>query len=656
MACPQDVPSRGPTAGDANPPKPQGPKQPKQPKQEATGESSDSPFWHREEALWSQDTLGDCQIQGPCLSSPNFPHDYGFNERCAVSLPPFSVVRVTNFSTEKGYDHLAMNGYKYSGPGFGVEGISFVLFSNISWSSDGWKRTARLRWRICVEKPPSCSDGFELTPVPVSDCPSATDPLPDCDSAEKGQLCEGDGTCGTREDINNCYVGFDTYRPTRDVYRKRTGAATATETSTTRTVTTRTTTTRTTTTLTTITTLTLTKTSTTSTTTPLMFRTTHGDCGAWTVGGPCQVNGSCWESPNFPNSYGPNELCVAALPAFSVIRIDEFFTEKYFDHLTVNGYTYSGYGLNGTSTSLWSNISWSSDGWNAGKQRHGKLRWRICVEKPPSCSDGLDLTPVPIADCPSAEDILPDCHSAGPGQLCQGDGTCGTRQDINNCYDRFYTFPPSSDVYRKDNGTTRTSTTSQTATTTSATASTTTSSSTTLSTTTSTGSWKTDGLWHYSGQCVIKDNCAKYDESGYWYSYSGQCASSFPTATFVEATLTKFVLRPKPKSGDLRVGYSFRAAFPIKLKLPKEAWNTPSVFVFRTFYHAVFPRDISSLSLFLLSESKACGQVSTGGEWYNDKLLIDGNKSFGLSFQAIMSAKVQHDWCTAPASKRDKLL
>ena len=486
----------------------------------------DGPFWH----------VGDCQVQGPCLSSPNFPQFYGDDQTCTASLPPFSVIRVMDFSTEEGYDYLTINGRKYSGGGFGLEGTSIVLWSNISWSSDG--SNERTGWRICVEKPPSCSDGLQLTPVTVSECPSATDPLPNCFSAEKEQLCEGDGTCGTREDINNCYGGFHTYRPTRDVYRKGTGT-TVTETSTTRTATTRTTTT-----LSTVTTLTRTWTSTTSTTTPLMFRTIHGGGNVWTVGGPCQVKGKCWESPNYPSSYGPNESCVASLPAFSVIRIDDFVTEKYFDFLTVNGYTYSGFGLNGTSTSLWSNISWSSDGSNGKTAKYGELRWRICLEKPPSCSDGLDLTPVSIADCP-AEDTLPDCHSAEPGQLCEGDGTCGTREDINNCYDRFQTYPPSSDVYRKGNGTTRTSTTSKTATTTSTTASTTTlsgtsTSATTVTGTTSTESWKTDGIWHYSGQCVVKDNCAQFDESGDDY-FNQQCALSFPTATFVEATLTKLV-------------------------------------------------------------------------------------------------------------------
>ena len=38
------------------------------------------------------------------------------------------------------------------------------------------------------------------------------------------------------------------------------------------------------------------------------------------------------------------------------------------------------------------------------------------------------------------------CDAAAPGDLCEGDGKCGTRSDINNCYDASYTYPPSRDV------------------------------------------------------------------------------------------------------------------------------------------------------------------------------------------------------------------
>eukprot|EP00438_Fugacium_kawagutii_P011250 Skav203727 [mRNA] locus=scaffold2895:10693:21856:- [translate_table: standard] len=403
-------------------------------------EEAEVPFWHDEPI--EIESSGRCQVEGPCLSSPDYPNETNHFSNCEAQvgyLPHFPVIRVTNFSTN---GRLTINGYTYTGSGMGLIGTSLVLRSNISWQAH-YYYTPRDRelhiknagWRICVEKPVSCTDGLALIPVSIPDCPPSADPLPDCQTAEPGQLCEGDGACGTREDINNCYDPFHTYPPTRDVYRKSTGTTT--------------TVTRTTTTTTTM--LTLTRTSTTSTTTPLVFRTTSGD-QKWTVAGPCQVKGGCLESPNYPGSYGSNESCAASLPAFSVITMDEFNTEKYFDYLSVNGYWYSGFGLKGSSTALWSNLSWSSDGWNAANQTHGELRWRICVEKPVSCTDGLALIPVSIPDCPPSADPLPDCQTAEPGQLCEGDGACGTREDINNCYDPFHTYPPTRDVYRKSTG------------------------------------------------------------------------------------------------------------------------------------------------------------------------------------------------------------
>ena len=499
-----------------------------------TGEADESGWpmsstWYstRLGGLWEQEPSQPCQIKGACLSSPHFPEPYGKSEKCEVSLRPFSVIRIMNFSTEKKYDHLTINGYKYSGSGHGLKGASSVVWSNISWQSDSYSTwnagNANRGWRICVEKPPTCSDGLELIPVAIHDCPSSGIDLPNCHDAEPGELCEGDGRCGTRKDINNCYDKFQTYPPSRDVYQK-VHITTTTSVSTS-------------------TTLTLTFTSTTSTTTPLAFRSVGQE---WIVGGPCVVHGMCLESPNYPYSYGPNESCVASLPAFSTIRIHDFVTEKYFDPLTINGYRYSGIGLHRISTVLWSNISWSSDGWNNMSTWWFRPRWRICLEKPPTCSDGLELIPVAIHDCPSNGMDLPNCHDAEPGELCEGDGRCGTRKDVNNCYDKFHPYPPSRDVYQKGNGTTRTSTTSMTMTRTktsitrsSTTLSTTSLSTTSLSTTTvttSTQPWKTVGLWEFSGQCGADavGNCVHATAKD---GNKQECHLSLPQKSLVRVTL-----------------------------------------------------------------------------------------------------------------------
>ena len=74
-----------------------------------------------------------------------------------------------NFTTEGGHDFLTINGHRYSGSGHNVKGASGVLWSNISCESDG--SYSDKGWRICVEKLPSCSDGLELVPVAIPDCP-----------------------------------------------------------------------------------------------------------------------------------------------------------------------------------------------------------------------------------------------------------------------------------------------------------------------------------------------------------------------------------------------------------------------------------------------------------------------------------------------------
>ena len=411
---------------------------------------------------------GPCQVSGACLRSPNFPSKYGVNERCEAFLPDFSVVTVRSFATETFKDFLTIDGQWYSGPQwFGPQ--SFVIRSGISWASDGVGNGKG--WELCVEGSPSCVDGLPLIPVSVKDCPAGTEALPNCHVASPGDLCEGDGTCGTRVDIDNCYDRSYSYPPTRDVYLKAHG-------------TTRTSTTRTSTSTNTL----------TSSTTTLTTHTGTNFAGSWQYSGPCQVSGACLRSPNFPSKYGVNERCEAFLPDFSVVTVRSFATETFKDFLTIDGQWYSGPQWFGPqSFVIRSGISWASDGVGNGKG------WELCVEGSPSCVDGLPLIPVSVKDCPAGTEALPNCHAASPGDLCEGDGTCGTRVDIDNCYDRSYSYPPTRDVYLKAHGTTRTSTTR-----------TSTSTNTlTLTSSTTTLPWLRSGVWHHVGPCTVVEDCAQ---------------------------------------------------------------------------------------------------------------------------------------------------
>merc|ERR1711937_114108 len=56
----------------------------------------------------------------------------------------------------------------------------------------------------------TCADGLSLSPVPACECPSNPD-IANCDDVSAGELCEGDGECGTDIYLNNC-DGYDVYR------------------------------------------------------------------------------------------------------------------------------------------------------------------------------------------------------------------------------------------------------------------------------------------------------------------------------------------------------------------------------------------------------------------------------------------------------------
>ena len=343
---------------------------------------------------------------------------------CVSEIPAFSVVRVTDFFAGN-LSHLIVNGNRYSRTI--LENTTFVLWSHLAWDGlDG-------HFRICMEAPPLCPDGFELTPVPVEECPAGAEVLSNCEEAEPGELCEGNGQCGTRTDINNCYDSGYTYPASRDVYRKQnftrneSNATASTP---------------------------FTTTTTTGSFTEIFLEEEQVD-GLWHFQGPCEVHGRCLSSPGYPGPYGENETCVASLPPFTALTVKEFHTEKFYDQLTVNGIRYSGRGLRGESFVLWSSITWTSDesnDWYA-QYWHGGKRWKLCLDTPPMCSDGLVLTPVLVEECPASAEVLSNCEEAEPGELCEGNGQCGTRTDINNCYDSGYTYPASRDVYRKRNGT-----------------------------------------------------------------------------------------------------------------------------------------------------------------------------------------------------------
>lgn len=436
---------------------------------------------------WS--VQGPCEAVGACVQSPNYPENYGDRQSCNLSLPKPSVVTILDFLTEPDMDFLTLHGVPFSGLGPGKK--TFTLWTNISWRSD--PSVAERGWKICLDPPPFCDDGLPLTPIAVRDCPPGSTVLPTCEEAAPGELCEADGQCGTRTDVNNCYDPSYTYPASRDVYRKFNGTATSTTTKTVSTVTTTTTS--------------------SSQSTTLLEGFWEGPA-PWTASGGCKLHGACVESSNFPDT-GESEDCEFSLPRPSVVRVTAFSAQDG-DSLTINHEAYTGDDLEGQFFTIWSPISWHSNGEGS--------KFQLCYEPLPLCSDGLILSPVEIRDCPPVEEALPGCDVAAPGEFCVG--KCGTRDDIDNCYDASYTYPPSRDVYRKANGTTRTTSTTV---------------SLTLTTTTSTTSthWSSKGLWKYVGPCEVQDNCISSPQ------VQGHCTAIPPLGTPI-----KLVSYSKSESGE----------------------------------------------------------------------------------------------------------
>lgn len=98
--------------------------------------------------MWAAVT-GNCTLDGACVQSPNYPQDYGNNERCtlqidkALSVP----IRVERFKTESAHDYLIVNGKHYSGSA-GPNDITPT--ASISWTTDS--SVVKSGWRLCAAK------------------------------------------------------------------------------------------------------------------------------------------------------------------------------------------------------------------------------------------------------------------------------------------------------------------------------------------------------------------------------------------------------------------------------------------------------------------------------------------------------------------------
>lgn len=92
-------------------------------------------------------TTGTCSASGDCVSSPNYPSEYGNGESCTITPQMSGVLSVTSFSTEASFDHLTIDGSEYDGT-TGPDGVSVSPSTSMSWTSDG--SNTDTGWQLCL--------------------------------------------------------------------------------------------------------------------------------------------------------------------------------------------------------------------------------------------------------------------------------------------------------------------------------------------------------------------------------------------------------------------------------------------------------------------------------------------------------------------------
>eukprot|EP00438_Fugacium_kawagutii_P020810 Skav218844 [mRNA] locus=scaffold3958:45653:60387:+ [translate_table: standard] len=272
----------------------------------------------------------------------------------------------------------------------------FTIWSQILWHSDGESKL------LCYEPLPQCSDGLLLKPVPIWDCPPVNEVLPG--SADRNlQSLAKVVILQLLETFAKVMV-----LPVAHVYRKEDGTTRTTSTTHSLTLTTKT------------------------SKAVMLWSSKDG----WQYVGPVQNN--CISSPEIPGQ------CTAIPPVGMPIKLVSYSSSDSGESLKIDHQE--------------SHPSDPGHSYLVGSERSRSSvasSWEFCAHEA-ICTDGLTLTPVTPAECPSSED-LPGC-AAEPGDFWKA-GECCTSDQLANC--------EGDAVYQKATGTTRTSTTSATRTATS---------------------------------------------------------------------------------------------------------------------------------------------------------------------------------------------
>jgi len=142
-------------------------------------------------SMWSVN--GSCSVDADdCLTSPNFPQNYGSSESCYVTvLWPHHPAIVADFRTEQEHDMLTINGINYSG-----SQIPYMMRMDgeMIWTSDQGSQKAG--WRIC---PLEAAASWNPSPTTLHTVA--------CDSIDWTDACGK--TCRFYEEQNECTISGD---------------------------------------------------------------------------------------------------------------------------------------------------------------------------------------------------------------------------------------------------------------------------------------------------------------------------------------------------------------------------------------------------------------------------------------------------------------
>merc|ERR1719471_1259846 len=85
-----------------------------------------------------------CQMEGDCISSLNYPANYGNNKACDVKLWGDIPLRFEAFNTERRYDFLRVGGQAYDGTSGPADGS---YSGALKWATDG--SVTKTGWKVC---------------------------------------------------------------------------------------------------------------------------------------------------------------------------------------------------------------------------------------------------------------------------------------------------------------------------------------------------------------------------------------------------------------------------------------------------------------------------------------------------------------------------